>query len=173
MCLCCRALAVLLKSKEDKEDIKVHVDQGSALKLISFAALPSECRPRGDAVDWLASECAKLRKREVLRPFPYADLRKWVPAYAAELDTKVGGCEDKVMLMSHWQLAFDKFALGAAMVQSNGVPIHFLLPSAAVRNHIFLCRKASSVLHVSQGPFRGLHESWLACSSQKRPTRKS
>ena len=118
---------MLLKSKEDKEDIKVHVDQGPALKLISFAALPSECRPRGDAVDWLASECAKLRKREVLRPFPFADLRKWVPAYAAELDTKGGGFDDKVMLMSHWQLSIDKWAMGAAMVQNNGVPSHFLV----------------------------------------------
>ena len=98
----------------------------------------------------------------LLALFPFADLRKWVPAYAAELDSKCGSGDDKIMLMAHWQLAFDKFALGAAMIQSAGM--HFPIVSSLRLVLLFLlCRKASSFVHVSQSPLRDLHESWFAC----------
>ena len=51
---------------------------------IVFAA-----RPKGEAVDWLATECVKLRKHHVAFPFPFAALKKWVPSYAADLCAKV------------------------------------------------------------------------------------
>jgi len=96
-------------------------------------------RPNGEAVDWLATECKKLRKNNVALPFPYAALMKWIPKYADNLRSKVsvlrctlvvrGGirflsedesCDDGIMSMALWQLSFDKMALGAAMVQSGG-----------------------------------------------------
>ena len=46
-------------------------------------------RPKGEAVDWLATECVKLRKHHVAFPFPFAALKKWVPSYAADLCAKV------------------------------------------------------------------------------------
>ena len=96
------------------------------------------CRPKGEAVDWLATECVKLRKHGCLLPFPFAALKKWVPSYAVDLCTKVRiyyrhcarvklyfrqaeSADNSIMSMAVWQLAFDKYALGAAMVQSGGL----------------------------------------------------
>jgi len=50
ICMLSRALADLVRSsalelnKKEKEDEKVHVDQGAAIKTISLAALPNDCR---------------------------------------------------------------------------------------------------------------------------------
>ena len=96
-------------------------------------------RPKGNAVDWLATECRKLRKHNVAFLFPFAVLKKWIPPYAENLRSKVSvmrctrvsawrasvplqdeSSEDGIVSMALWQLAFEKFALGAAMVQSGG-----------------------------------------------------
>ena len=50
ICMLSRALADLVRSsahelnKKEKEDEKVHVDQGVAIKTISLAALANDCR---------------------------------------------------------------------------------------------------------------------------------
>ena len=46
-------------------------------------------RPKGEAVDWLATECKKLRKNNVALPFPFAALKKWIPPYAENLRSEV------------------------------------------------------------------------------------
>ena len=89
-------------------------------------------------MDWLATECVKLRKHHVAFPFPFAALKKWVPSYAADLCAKVcswlwlflsciylaalqgESADNSIMTMAVWQLAFDKYALGAAMVPNGG-----------------------------------------------------
>ena len=115
-------------------------------------------RPKGEAVDWLATECVKLRKHHVAFPFPFAALKKWVPSYAADLYTKVCSClwlsllriysaslqaesaDNSIMTMAVWQLAFDKYALGAAMVQNGGKP---LWAYTSAKAHFEVCMKVA------------------------------
>ena len=64
------ALAKALK----KEDVNVHIDLPAIVKC-SLRDLPWYCYPKSVAVDYLATEGSKLRKKGIEKPFVYVDLR--------------------------------------------------------------------------------------------------
>ena len=72
-------LASVLK----KEEVQVHVDIRHELKGTSYENIARECLPEGSATDKLATEIAKLKKKNIANPFVHVDLQKFLPAWAS------------------------------------------------------------------------------------------
>ena len=76
--------------------------------------------------------------------------------YLAALQAE--SADNSIMTMAVWQLAFDKYALGAAMVQSGGEWSLSVHEQALSLYLVVNCRQAAVGLHVCESTFRSLHE---------------
>ena len=119
-----------------KEPKKVHVDLVEKLKHVSLASLHRRCWPKGSLVDELATDIGKLREKGITSPFVFVDLRKFLPPFALDFHDEVEESEEekvgkdvkalakalgakekttKYLSMIQWFLAFDKYAVAAAV----------------------------------------------------------
>ena len=125
-----------------KDNPKVHVNVAERLKETSLDSLPQTCWPPGVVTDALATEASQLQKLGVVKPFVFVDLRKYVPAWCADVQT---GAQDflehrahdadgdsmlqlakvlenrneatkpkRLLSIFQWGIAFDRYAVAAA-----------------------------------------------------------
>eukprot|EP00973_Karenia_brevis_P066876 9297123-Karenia_brevis.AAC.1 len=67
----------------DRPTATVHIDVRSKLDTVDFRNICHDLMPNGEAADIVASKAAKLRGKKVTKPFPYVDLKNFVPIWAA------------------------------------------------------------------------------------------
>ena len=111
----------------------------SALHKANLKGLEADLWPRASAVDSLATEARRLKDKGVLHPFVYADIRKFMPAWAADdkdasdddddaepselekrLSSALGVPKKKVhgtMPLAKWLACFEAYALAAAATE--------------------------------------------------------
>ena len=152
------ALAKVLK----KEDVNVHIDLPPAIAKCSLRDLPQYCYPKSVAVDYLATEASKLRKKGIESPFVYVDPRQFLPQRAEEQKgddssddesahakvlhdiAKALGASDKpkrrTMPFHLWSVTFDKYALAADVPQQ--------LPLASALCHKDICSQVAMQAHL-------------------------
>ena len=83
------ALADLKQALGKKEEkIQVHIDVAESLKAVSLEYLPLEVLPSGLLVDKLASEVARLKNKNITKPFVMVDLRDYLPFWCEELGSR-------------------------------------------------------------------------------------
>ena len=115
-----------------KEDPSVHVNMDMSLVRVSLAVIPFGCRPKGETVDALATEVAKLKNKGIAAPFICVNLKKYLPGWAGvrseesdddaetppsltELAKFLGTTKKKErpLTILQWVSAFDRYMLAA------------------------------------------------------------
>ena len=106
---------------------QVTVVIGDNLKNVSLRDLPADLWPRPSAVNQLATEAAKQKKKGATTPFVYADVKKFVPEWATGAEGyqgESGSDEDaratrkrtkNTLPMLQWVAAYDSYAVAAAI----------------------------------------------------------
>jgi hypothetical protein len=64
------------RKTKDKEEEYAKVDVGTKLQEVNFSNLDSRLWHRGTAVDELTREGARLKKKGVVKPFVFTDMKK-------------------------------------------------------------------------------------------------
>lgn len=119
------ALEMVLAPKVDKP--KQHIDLQKTVPQLTLHDLPYTSWPKSLEVDVLASAVEKKRKDTGVRdPFVYIDVEKFLPSWAKakELDRDGeeeaqphGKSKEKLQDIMLWSLAFDRYAMAAAITQ--------------------------------------------------------
>lgn len=129
--------AAFAKEQKEREDLTKHIDLGAQLKKMDLNGLSRLCWPAGHLVDSLASDAAKLKRKNIAKPFVYVEVSKFLPDWCSgmntcvepEPETKSPAVEElarlilkdtappkqkKSLNMLQWQVAFDGLAVAAA-----------------------------------------------------------
>ena len=96
----------------------VHINLDVEIQKLSLRDLPSICGPRSLAVDTLATEISKKQEKDGIKePFIYMDLEKFLPSWCPNVSEEESAKDfrkGKVMDITLWSIAFDKYAMAAA-----------------------------------------------------------
>ena len=119
------ALQLVVAPKADKP--KQHIDLQKTVPNLTLHDLPHTSWPKSLEVDVLASAVEKKKKDTGVRDhFVYIDVEKFLPSWAKakELDRDGeedvqphGKSKDKLQDIMLWSLAFDRYAMAAAITQ--------------------------------------------------------
>jgi hypothetical protein len=128
---------VLEKALDKKKKEKPHLKVSEELPRLTLKGLHPTLWPKGAAGDELLQQVEKQKERSVAKPFPYVDLRHYLPTWCAEgrkqdeedTDTepndtamhlaKALGVQTKRakphLTLLQWCAAFDRYAVAAAV----------------------------------------------------------
>ena len=77
-----RDTVVNLVNAVRESDAKVHVDLNAKMPLVVLAGLATKCYPETEPTDHLATLVERAKKKSIRAPFPFVELRRFLPDWA-------------------------------------------------------------------------------------------
>ena len=117
------AMVAVMDRKESEPKPALHINLDATISKIDLSGLPQPVWPKSSAVDQLANDAVKLRKKGIDKPFVCVDIKTFLPSWAENakaITPKDQPADEDAQLQSkrldviRWQAAFDKYAMGAA-----------------------------------------------------------
>ena len=77
-----RDTVVNLVNAVRETDAKIHVDLNAKMPLVVLKGLATKCYPETEPTDFLATLVEKAKKKSIRAPFPFIELRRFLPDWA-------------------------------------------------------------------------------------------
>ncbi len=77
-----RDTVVNLVNAVRESDAKVHVDLNAKMPTVVLKGLATKCYPETEPTDLLATWVEKAKKKNIKAPFPFIELRRFLPDWA-------------------------------------------------------------------------------------------